>query len=109
MKSARSAWYFAAYRLDSRPRTTTAPPLVQTLQTHLFRLRCTKVTSNVENSDLTIVAASHPATNRTNLNPEVRSLSSPIWVKEDLPMPGQGLVWAVGRKGDEGCVCGIGV
>jgi hypothetical protein len=71
MKSARSAWYFAADRLDSRPCATTAPWLLLMLQAHLFRLRGTKVTSNVGNSGLTIVAASRHASNPTNLNPEV--------------------------------------
>jgi hypothetical protein len=104
MKSARSAWYFAADRLASRPRTTTAPWLVQTLQAHLFRLRGTKVTSNVENSGLTIVAASRPLSNRINFNPAVRPLSSPIWVKE---IPRQSPVWAIESKGDAGREMGL--
>jgi len=39
------------------------------LQAHLFRLRGNNVTSNVENSGLTIVAASRHASNLTKLNP----------------------------------------
>jgi hypothetical protein len=68
MKSALSAWYFAAGRLGSRPCTTTAPSLVQMLQVH-FLLRCTKITSNIENAGLTIAAASRQTSNLDRLEP----------------------------------------
>jgi hypothetical protein len=70
MNSALSAWYFAADRLDSRPCATTAPWLVQMVQAHLRRLRCTTLRSNIGNSGLTIAAASRQTFNLTDLNPD---------------------------------------
>ncbi|MGX1319999.1 hypothetical protein AB7M17_003452 [Bradyrhizobium sp. USDA 377] len=69
MKSALSAWYFAAGRLDSRPCITTAPWTVQTLQAHVLRLRCARVTSKIGNSGLAIPAASRQTPNSDGVEP----------------------------------------
>ena len=68
MKSALSAWYFAAGRLGSRPCATTTPWLVQMLQVH-FLLRCTRITSNIGNAGLTIAAASRQTSNLDRVEP----------------------------------------
>ena len=56
MKSARSARYFAAGRLDSRPCITTVPWTMLTLQVHFPRLCRAKAISKIGNSGLAIPA-----------------------------------------------------
>ena len=79
MKSALSARYFAAGRLDSRPRITTVPWTMLTLQAHFPRFCRAKAISKIGNSGLAIPAVL--VRHWTELNPEGRPVSSPLWVK----------------------------